>query len=210
MDDMTELHEANGAVSANGLGDVGRPIDIERIKRAVNEIILAVGEDPTREGLRETPRRVADMYAEVFSGLRQDPAEVLQVGFNEGYQELVLVKDIPFYSMCEHHLLPFHGVAHVGYISNGRVVGLSKLARALEILARRPQLQERLTGQLADILMRTVEPQGVAVVVRAEHLCLSMRGVRKPGSQTVTSAMRGVFQRSAATRAEFMSLINEK
>jgi len=209
MDEMTELHEANGAVSANGLSDVSHPIDTERIKRAVHEIILAVGEDPAREGLLETPRRVADMYAEVFSGLRQDPADVLQVGFNEGYQELVLVKDIPFYSMCEHHFLPFHGVAHVGYIPNGRVVGLSKLARALEILARRPQLQERLTGQLADIIMRTVEPQGVAVVVRAEHLCMTMRGIRKPGSLTVTSAMRGVFQRNAATRAEFMSLINE-
>src|SRR5579863_9065481 len=206
---MTDLHETNGAVSASGLSDVSRPIDTERIKRAVHEIILAVGEDPAREGLLETPRRVADMYAEVFSGLRQDPADVLQVGFNEGYQELVLVKDIPFYSMCEHHFLPFHGVAHVGYIPNGRVVGLSKLARALEILARRPQLQERLTGQLADIIMRTVEPQGVAVVVRADHLCLTMRGVRKPGSLTVTSAMRGVFQRNAATRAEFMSLINE-
>jgi len=183
--------------------------DTAAIRRAVREIILAVGEDPTREGLRDTPRRVADMYAEVFSGLQQDPAEVLQVGFEEGHQELVIVKDIPFYSMCEHHFLPFHGVAHVGYIPNGRVVGLSKLARALEILARRPQLQERLTSQLADTIMQTLEPAGVAVVIKADHLCLSMRGIRKPGSLTVTSGMRGVFQRSAPTRAEFMALIDE-
>ena len=180
------------------------------IRKAVREIIRAVGEDPTREGLRETPRRVANMYAEVFSGLRQDPADVLRVGFEEGHQELVLVKDIPFYSMCEHHFLPFHGLAHVGYIPNGRVVGLSKLARAVEILARRPQLQERLTSQLADAIMTTLEPAGVAVVIKAEHLCMTMRGVRKPGSMTVTSAMRGVFQRNPATRAEFMSLIGER
>ncbi len=145
--------------------------DTARLRKAVREIIQAVGEDPDREGLLETPRRVADMYAEVFSGLRQDPADVLRVGFEEGHQELVLVKDIPFYSMCEHHFLPFHGVAHIGYIPNGRVVGLSKLARALEILARRPQLQERLTSQLADVIMSTLEPSGVAVVVKAEHLC---------------------------------------
>jgi GTP cyclohydrolase I len=186
-----------------------RSFDTARLRKAVREIIQAVGEDPNREGLIETPRRVADMYAEVFSGLRQDPADVLRVGFEEGHQELVLVKDIPFYSMCEHHFLPFHGVAHVGYIPNGRVVGLSKLARALEILARRPQLQERLTSQLADVIMSTLEPAGVAVVVNAEHLCLSMRGIRKPGSETVTSAMRGIFRREAATRAEFMSLIRE-
>src|SRR6516225_3849899 len=139
--------------------------------KAVREIIQAVGEDPNREGLIETPRRVADMYAEVFAGLHQDPEDVLRVGFEEGHQEMVIVKDIPFYSMCEHHFLPFHGVAHVGYIPNGRVVGLSKLARALEILARRPQLQERLTSQLADVIMSTLEPAGVAVVVSAEHLC---------------------------------------
>ncbi|HEV2406036.1 MAG TPA: GTP cyclohydrolase I FolE [Ktedonobacterales bacterium] len=183
--------------------------DDAALRKAVREIIRAVGEDPDREGLRETPRRVAAMYAEVFAGLRLDPADVLRVGFEEGHQELVLVKDIPFYSMCEHHFLPFHGVAHVGYIPNGRVVGLSKLARALEILARRPQLQERLTSQLADAVMQTLEPAGVAVVVRAEHLCMTMRGIRKPGSMTVTSAMRGVFQRGAATRAEFMALIKE-
>jgi GTP cyclohydrolase I len=184
-------------------------IDTAAIRQAVRSIIQAVGEDPNREGLRETPRRVADMYAEIFWGLTQDPADVLRIGFEEGHQELVLVKDIPFYSMCEHHFLPFHGVAHVGYIPNGRVVGLSKLARALEILARRPQVQERMTSQLADVIMSTLEPQGVAVVIKADHLCMQMRGVRKPGSQTVTSAMRGVFQRSAPTRAEFMALIKE-
>src|SRR6478752_3730340 len=163
-----------------------QPFDTARIRRAVREIIIAVGEDPDREGLRETPRRVADMYAEVFGGLRQNPEDVLQVGFEEGHQEMVIVKDIPFYSMCEHHFLPFHGVGHIGYIPNGRVVGLSKLARALEILARRPQVQERMTSQLADVIMSTLEPQGVAVVIKADHLCMQMRGVRKPGSQTVT------------------------
>src|SRR5512146_551761 len=185
------------------------PFDIARMRRAVREIILALGEDPEREGLRETPRRVAEMYAEVFAGLHQNPEDVLQVGFEEGHQEMVIVKDIPFYSMCEHHFLPFHGVAHVGYIPNGRVVGLSKLARALEILARRPQLQERLSSQLADAIMSALEPAGVGVVIKADHLCMTMRGIRKPGSLTVTSAMRGVFQRGASTRAEFMALINE-
>jgi GTP cyclohydrolase IA len=198
------------AETDDALDALSEPIDTQRIRAAVREIILAVGEDPEREGLRDTPRRVADMYAEVFSGLREDPADVLSVGFEEGHQEMVIVKDIPFYSMCEHHFLPFHGVAHVGYIPNGRVVGLSKLARAVEILARRPQLQERLSTQLADVIMKSLEPQGVAVVISANHLCMQMRGVRKPGSLTVTSAMRGVFQRSSATRAEFMSLVGER
>lgn len=148
-----------------------QPFDTARIRRAVREIIIAVGEDPDREGLRETPRRVADMYAEVFGGLQLNPEDVLQVGFEEGHQEMVIVKDIPFYSMCEHHFLPFHGVAHVGYIPNGRVVGLSKLARALEILARRPQLQERLSSQLADAIMSALEPAGVGIVIKADHLC---------------------------------------
>jgi GTP cyclohydrolase I len=178
------------------------------LRKAVSAIIRAVGEDPEREGLRDTPRRVADMYSEVFAGLYQNPADVLQVGFEVGHQEMVVVRDIPFYSMCEHHFLPFHGVAHIGYIPNGRVVGLSKLARALEILARRPQLQERLTSELADVIISTLEPAGVGVVIRAEHLCLTMRGVKKPGSQMVTSAMRGVFRRGAATRAEFLNLID--
>ncbi|HEX9039261.1 MAG TPA: GTP cyclohydrolase I FolE [Ktedonobacterales bacterium] len=196
-------------MAAETKAERGEPMDLKRIRAAVREIILGVGEDPEREGLRDTPRRVAEMYAEVFSGLQEDPADVLSIGFEEGHQEMVIVKDIPFYSMCEHHFLPFHGVAHVGYIPNGRVVGLSKLARAVEILARRPQLQERLSTQLADSIMRSLEPQGVAVVISANHLCMQMRGVRKPGSLTVTSAMRGVFQRSSATRAEFMSLVSE-
>ena len=181
--------------------------DRQALMASVRAIIRAIGEDGKREGLRDTPRRVADMYAEVFWGLRHDPAEVLDVSFEVEHQEMVLVRDIPFYSMCEHHFLPFHGVAHVGYIPNGRVVGLSKLARALEILARRPQLQERLTSQLADAIMSSLEPAGVGVVVRAEHLCMTMRGIKKPGSQTVSSAMRGVFRHQAATRAEFMNLI---
>lgn len=184
-----------------------RPYNVAALRKAVRDIIRAIGEDPEREGLLETPRRVADMYMEVFSGLRQDPTDVLRVGFEVGHQEMVLVRDIPFYSMCEHHFLPFHGVAHIGYIPNGRVVGLSKLARALEIVARRPQLQERLTSQLADAIMTALEPAGVGVVVKAEHLCMTMRGIKKPGSLTVTSAMRGVFRREAATRAEFMGLI---
>ncbi|HEX8981414.1 MAG TPA: GTP cyclohydrolase I FolE [Ktedonobacterales bacterium] len=189
---------------------IEEPLDNQRIRNAVREIIIGVGEDPDREGLLETPRRVAEMYAEIFSGLREDPADVLRVTFNEDHHEMVIVKDIPFYSMCEHHFLPFHGVAHVGYIPNGRVVGLSKLARAVEILARRPQVQERLSSQLADVVMETLEPQGVGVVISALHLCMTMRGVRKPGSVTVTSAMRGVFQRGSATRAEFMSLIRDE
>lgn len=158
-------------MAAEDRENAARPFNVAAIRKAVREIIRAVGEDPERDGLRDTPRRVADMYAEVFQGLQQDPADVLRVGFEVGHQEMVLVRDIPFYSMCEHHFLPFHGVAHVGYIPNGRVVGLSKLARALEILARRPQLQERLTSQLADVIMSTLEPAGVGVVVRAEHLC---------------------------------------
>jgi GTP cyclohydrolase I len=158
-------------MAAETTGAQSAPFELARVRKAVREIIIGVGEDPEREGLRDTPRRVAEMYAEVFSGLREDPADVLSVGFEEGHQEMVIVKDIPFYSMCEHHFLPFHGVAHVGYIPNGRVVGLSKLARAVEILARRPQLQERLSSQLADAVMRALEPQGVAVVIKAEHLC---------------------------------------
>src|SRR6185312_4320981 len=188
---------------------IAEPMDTARIRAAVREIIIGVGEDPDREGIRDTPRRVADMYAEVFAGLREDPADVLRVGFEEGHQEMVIVKDIPFYSMCEHHFLPFHGVAHVGYIPNGRVVGLSKLARALEILARRPQLQERLSSQLADAIMSALEPAGVGIVIKADHLCMTARGIKKPGSLTVTSAMRGVFQRGAATRAEFLALIGD-
>jgi len=182
-------------------------IDQVRIEAAVASIIEAIGEDPQREGLRDTPRRIAEMYAELFSGLGHDPREELRVGFELGHQEMVIARDIPFYSMCEHHLLPFYGVAHIGYIPTGRVVGISKLARVVEILARRPQLQERLTTQIADAIVEVLEPQGVAVILQAEHLCMIMRGIKKPGSNIITSAMRGLFRRSAATRAEFLSLI---
>jgi GTP cyclohydrolase I len=182
-------------------------VDKERIRNAVREILLAIGEDPDREGLVRTPERIADMYAEIFAGLYQDPAEVLRVGFEENHQEMVILKDIPFYSVCEHHLLPFHGRAHIGYIPSGRVVGISKLARVVGILARRPQLQERLTGQVADAIMGTLAPSGVGVVVQAEHLCMTMRGVRKPGSKVVTSANRGIFRTRRETRAEFLALI---
>jgi len=184
-------------------------IDKERIMQAVLDILLAIGEDPTREGLVDTPRRVADMYEEVFGGLSLDPAAFLTVGFDEDHQEMVIVKDIPFYSMCEHHLLPFHGRVHIGYVPSGRVVGISKLARLVEAMARRPQLQERLTSQVADAIMTHVKPQGVGVVIEAEHLCMTMRGVRKPGSIVVTSANRGTFRRRQETRAEFLSLIGQ-
>jgi GTP cyclohydrolase I len=183
-------------------------IDKERIEKAVLEIILAIGEDPEREGLRETPRRIAEMYEELFEGLHQDPLEVLKVGFEEEeHQEMVILRDIPFYSMCEHHFLPFHGVAHIGYIPEKRIVGISKLARVVEILARRPQLQERLTGQIADVIMEGLQPKGVGVIIEAEHLCMTARGIKKPGSIVVTSANRGIFRSKLATRQEFLSLI---
>jgi len=183
-------------------------VDRDRISRAVEEIIAAIGDDPTREGLAGTPARIADMYAEVFAGLQEDPRQHLQVAFeDEKHEEMVVLKDIPFYSMCEHHFLPFHGLAHVGYIPWRRLVGISKLARVVETLARRPQLQERLTGQVADTIMEALEAQGVGVVIEAEHLCMTMRGVRKPGSLLVTSANRGIFRTKPATRAEFFSIL---
>ena len=182
-------------------------IDQDKIKKAVHDILVAIGEDPSREGIRETPRRIAEMYAEVFRGINEDPREVLSVGFEEGHNEMVILKDIPFYSICEHHLLPFYGMTHIGYIPKGRVVGASKLGRVVEILAKRPQLQERLTTQIADTIVEGLQPQGVAVVIEAEHLCMTMRGVKKPGSNIVTSAMRGSFRSRAVTRAEFLSLI---
>ena len=183
-------------------------MDRERISRAVSEIIAAIGDDEAREGLRETPRRIADMYAEIFDGLNQDPLEVLGVTFDSGgHQEMVIVKEIPFYSVCEHHFLPFHGVAHVGYIPRERLAGVSKIARVVETLARRPQMQEHLTSQIADSLMTGLQPTGVAVVIEAEHLCMTMRGVKKPGSRLVTSATRGTFRGNPATRAEFFSLV---
>jgi len=185
-----------------------KEIDQGRIEKAVREIIEALGEDPEREGLLETPQRVAAFYAEVFDGLHRDPGEVVDAFFGEEhYQEIVMVREIPFYSMCEHHFVPFHGQAHVAYIPRGRVTGLSKLARLVEGFARRPQMQERLTAQVADALTERLEPLGVLVVVEAEHLCMSMRGVKKPGATTVTSAVRGTMESQPATRAEAMSLL---
>ena len=182
------------------------------IMKAVTSIIRAIGEDPKREGLVDTPRRVADMYAELFMGLDVDPREELAVGYELGHREMVVVRDIPFYSMCEHHLLPFYGVAHIGYIpdANGRVVGLSKLARVVEIVAKRPQIQERITTDIADAIMDGLKPSGVAVVVQAEHMCMIMRGVKKPGSSIITSAIRGAFRTKADSRAEFFSLLQGK
>ncbi|MEE6273595.1 GTP cyclohydrolase I FolE [Georgenia wangjunii] len=186
-----------------------RPYDADGVRRAVRDLLVAVGEDPDRDGLRETPERVARSYEEIFAGMRVDPAQVLSATFDLGHEEMILVRDIEVYSTCEHHLVPFHGVAHVGYIPNadGRVTGLSKLARLVDAFARRPQVQERLTSQVADALVAALDPGGVIVVVECEHLCMSMRGVRKPGSRTITSAVRGQM-RNAATRAEAMSLIS--
>jgi GTP cyclohydrolase I len=188
-------------------GPAKKPVDLEAIKQAVRTILEAVGEDPQREGLLETPRRVAKMYAEMFEGLALDPGRHLDVTFPESYDEIVLVRDIPFTSMCEHHLLPFTGVAHVAYLPNGRVTGLSKLARVVEEVARRPQVQERMTQTIADLVETKLHSAGVAVVIRAEHSCMSIRGVKKHGSSTVTSALRGVFKTNQASRAEVMSLI---
>lgn len=184
-------------------------VDLGRIEKAVKEILYAIGEDPDRDGLLDTPSRVARAYAEQFSGLTQTPEDVLTKVFDVDHDEMVLVRDIEVYSTCEHHLVPFHGVAHVGYIPNekGQVTGLSKLARLVDVFARRPQVQERMTSQIADALMRVLEPRGVIVVIEAEHLCMTMRGVRKPGAKTLTSAVRGDFRNSDKTRAEAMSLI---
>lgn len=203
---------SSGPISPTSM--VGRPAaevppyDAARAEAAVRELLIAVGEDPDRDGLKDTPARVARAYAETFVGLRQEPEDVLTTTFDLGHEEMILVKDIEVYSTCEHHLVPFHGVAHVAYIPNedGCITGLSKLARLVEVFARRPQVQERMTSQIADSLMRILRPRGVMVVVECEHLCMSMRGVRKPGSRTVTSAVRGQM-RDAVTRAEAMSLI---
>jgi GTP cyclohydrolase I len=189
---------------------MGEPVfDQERAVSAVRELLIACGEDPDRPGLTETPLRVARAYQEMFAGLFTDPDSVLDKTFDESHEELVLVTGIPLYSICEHHLLPFHGVAHVGYIPNksGKVTGLSKVARLVDLYARRPQVQERLTAQIADALQRKLKPRGVMVVIEAEHLCMAMRGVRKPGSQTVTSAVRGILRSSPSTRAEALELI---
>ncbi|MGC5050372.1 GTP cyclohydrolase I FolE [Micromonospora sp. DT48] len=191
----------------------GRPVedavDLARIEKAVREILIAVGEDPDRDGLQQTPARVARAYAELFAGLRVDPATVLTTTFEANHEELVLVRDIDVMSLCEHHLLPFRGSAHIGYIPgpDGRITGLSKLARLVEVFARRPQVQERLTSQIADLLMTRLEPRGVVVVLECEHMCMAMRGIQKSGAKTITSAVRGTLQRDAKSRAEAMALI---
>jgi GTP cyclohydrolase I len=195
-----ELAEENGAPTAP-------QVDIPRIERAVREILSAVGEDPNREGLRDTPARVARMYAELFCGLRDDPRIHLKKFFTEKYDEMVLVRDISFNSMCEHHLLPFTGVAHIGYIPSGKVVGLSKLARVVESVSRRPQVQERMTEEIANLLIDELDVKGVAVVIEATHSCMTIRGVRKPGSICVTSAMKGLFRSNLSSRSEVMTLI---
>jgi GTP cyclohydrolase I len=184
-------------------------VDIERVEKAVREILIGIGEDPDRDGLLRTPRRVAEMYAEICSGLHEDPSRHLVVTFEANHDEMVLVRDIALYSICEHHLAPFHGRAHVAYIpgDDGRITGLSKLARLVDGFAKRPQVQERLTSQIADAIVEVLQPRGAFVMIEAEHLCMSMRGVRKPGTLTLTSAVRGLFKDSAATRAEVMSLI---
>lgn len=188
---------------------VERVVDLKRIEDAVREILIAIGEDPDRDGLVRTPTRVAQAYAELFAGLRVDPAEVLTTTFEANHEELVLVRDIEVFSLCEHHLLPFHGKAHLGYIpgEDGRITGLSKLARLVDVYARRPQVQERLTAQIADRLMEQLTPRGVICVLECEHLCMAMRGIHKAGSRTVTSAVRGLFKQDAKSRAEAMSLI---
>jgi len=198
--------EANPLHAVPGAGG---GVDVERIERAVREVLLAIGEDPDRDGLLRTPRRVAEMYADIFSGLHEDPSRHLVVTFEANHDEMVMVRDIPLYSVCEHHLTPFHGRAHVAYIpgDDGRITGLSKLARLVDGFAKRPQVQERLTTQIADAIVDVLQPRGAFVMIEAEHLCMSMRGVRKPGSLTVTSAVRGLFKDNVATRAEVMALL---
>lgn len=186
------------------------PIDHARLMEAVREVLLALGEDPDREGLRRTPERVARMYEEVFAGLGEDPARHLEAVFREEYDEMIALRDIAFYSMCEHHLLPFTGRAHIAYVPNGRVIGISKLARIVECFARRPQVQERLTSQIADLLMDGLDAKGVIVVIEAVHTCMTIRGVKKPGSEMVTSAIRGLFKKNPATRNEVLSFLQHR
>jgi GTP cyclohydrolase IA len=184
----------------------------DKIKKAVRDILEAIGEDPDRDGLKDTPRRVAEMYKEIFQGLHKNAKEDLKVGFELGHREMVVLKDIPFYSMCEHHLLPFFGIAHVGYIpaKDGRIVGISKIARVVETIARRPQVQERMTTEIVDTISKTLKATGAGVVLQAEHMCMIMRGIKKPGSNVITSALRGTFKTDGITRAEFFSLIQGK
>lgn len=206
-DPAADLGSLDGELSEVENKPIEWQCDLPRIENAVREILAAVGEDPNREGLRETPRRVAKMYAEMFSGLHKNPRTHLQKFFTEKYDEMVLVRDIAFDSMCEHHMLPFSGVVHIGYIPNGKVVGLSKLARVVEVVSHRPQVQERMTEDLANLLIEELDVKGVAVVIEATHSCMTIRGVRKPGSVCVTSAMKGVFRSSLSSRAEVMNLI---
>jgi len=215
-------HPGTEAVESSDLGSLAgeedeaagqslpAPVDQARIQRAVREILAAVGENPDREGLQETPARVARMYAELFSGLHEDPRLHLRKFFAEKYDEVVLVRDISFNSMCEHHMLPFMGQAHIGYVPNGRVIGLSKLARVVEVVARRPQVQERMTETIANLLLEELEAKGVAVVIEATHTCMTIRGIRKPGSLCVTSAMKGIFRSNLSSRSEVMNLIYGK
>ncbi len=205
MPDSAARPRRSGSSARNGAA--AKTVDAARIEAAVREILLAVGEDPDREGLQETPARVARMYAEIFSGLHADPRLLLAKTFTQKYDEMVLVRDIEFASTCEHHLLPFLGKAHIAYLPAGKIVGLSKLPRVVEVLAHRPQVQERMTEELADLLMEELKPRGVGVVLEATHTCMTIRGVRKPGSVCTTSAMRGVFRENQATRNELMALI---
>jgi len=208
--DDVESCAGNGAIRVDvaGLTPAAGHVDLPRIERAVREILAAVGEDPDREGLLETPARVARMYAELFSGLKQDPREHTQKFFSAEYDEIVLVRDISFCSMCEHHLLPFIGHAHVAYIPEGKVIGLSKIARVVEVISKRPQIQEQMTEQIANLLESELGAKGVAVVIEASHSCMTIRGVKKPGSSMVTSAMKGLFRSNLSTRSEVMQLIN--
>jgi GTP cyclohydrolase I len=204
----TESCAGSLAAEIDGQNNAAMPgVDLPRIEKAVREILAAVGEDPDREGLLETPARVARMYAELLAGLREDPRQHLKKFFHEKYDEIVLVRDIGFNSLCEHHLLPFIGHAHIGYLPNGRVIGLSKLARVVEVVARRPQVQERMTETIADLLVEELDAKGVAVVIEASHSCMTVRGVRKPGSVCVTSAMKGIFRANLSSRSEVMTLI---
>ncbi len=203
------MSEVNSVSMGPQDGRAAHPYDQERAERAVKELLLALGEDPSRDGLQDTPARVARAFAENFAGLWQSPQDVLTTTFDIGHEELVIVKDIEVFSHCEHHLTPFHGVAHVGYIPSGRITGLSKIARLVDLFARRPQVQERMTTQIADALVEILEPAGVIVIVECEHLCMSMRGVRKAEARTITSAVRGIL-RDPATRAEAISLITKR
>lgn len=194
-------------MTASDAPETRRRVDQSEVQRLVRQLLAAIGENPDRDGLLDTPARIARMYDEIFSGLDQDPVEILSTSFEEAFDEMVILREIPFYSMCEHHFMPFHGQAHVGYLPNGKIVGLSKIARAVEVFAKRPQVQERLTGQIADCIEQVLGAKGVGVVIEAEHLCMTMRGVRKPGAKMVTSAMRGRFRTEVNTRQEFLGLI---